>query len=566
MKRKGKKKRLWLIIVLVLVLGAAGGGVWYFTMGKAPEPVLVFPFQNLGMTEYWGDTQESYGPVSTDRMQTVFLSDTQSVTEILVEPGDEVKKGDLLLRFDTSLTDLQLERKRLEVEKQKLLLEEAKKRLVQIKGMRPMVIPEVDPEGGEDEESLGPLLETAYQISAQPEYDGSSKDRALICWLRTDKTIDDTVFEAIRAKAEEYQNYNAQRPTGPAPDNEGNLAPPRTENSTPQVPEAPPIPPDSITDAEAVYVSHYYVVIKVSQGNRALAPKVTWQGMSVTRNPDSGHYQFQLYSAGSLPDHMMAELDMEEESEPEIDYGSGYTSAQLAQMRAEQEKKIAELEFSVRMAEAEYKLLLFETGDGNVYASIDGVVMSVLDQEEAKMTQQPVLKVSGGGGFYIEGFISELEKDNLLIGQEVTVNDWNTGMVYTGTVDSIGDFPTSDGYFSGMGNPTASYYPFLVFVDGSADLQEGRYVSVMFSASTVQSGIYLENPFLRTEMGRSYVYVMGADGLLEKRFVTTGKALWGSYTEIVEGITEEDMLAFPYGKNVKPGVPAVAGDLSDLYG
>ena len=36
--------------------------------------------------------------------------------------------------------------------------------------------------------------------------------------------------------------------------------------------------------------------------------------------------------------------------------------------------------------------------------------------------------------------------------------------------------------------------------------------------------------------------------------------------EILSGLTEEDMVAFPYGKNVKNGAIAVEGDMSDLYG
>ena len=70
---------------------------------------------------------------------------------------------------------------------------------------------------------------------------------------------------------------------------------------------------------------------------------------------------------------------------------------------------------------------------------------------------------------------------------------------------------------------------------------------------------------MRTEKGRSYVLVMGEDGRLEQRFVTTGKSLGGSYTEILGGLTVDDRVAFPYGKNVKPGAPAVDGDISDLY-
>ena len=88
----------------------------------------------------------------------------------------------------------------------------------------------------------------------------------------------------------------------------------------------------------------------------------------------------------------------------------------------------------------------------------------------------------------------------------------------------------------------------------------------MYSVSGTENGIYLENPFLRTENGSTYVLVLGADGRLEQRFVTTGKSLWGNYTEIRSGITAEDLIAFPYGKHVKPGAPAVEGDMSNLYG
>mgnify|MGYP003311178553 CR=1 FL=1 len=81
----------------------------------------------------------------------------------------------------------------------------------------------------------------------------------------------------------------------------------------------------------------------------------------------------------------------------------------------------------------------------------------------APIVEDDVIIESGGGGYYMQGSVSELEKDNLLIGQEVTVNDWNTGMTYTGRVDSLGDYPSADGYWNGMGNPTASFCSFNVF-------------------------------------------------------------------------------------------------------
>ena len=568
-KKLNKRKKLLLSLVSVVLVCAVGAGIWLGVSRSGAEPVLVFPFQYLGMTEYWGDSRETYGPVTTDKIQTVFLSDTQTVTEILVREGDTVKKGDVLMRFDTSLSDLALERKRLDAEKVRLQLEEAKDRLQQIKGMRPMVIPTVSPEAPEDDDSLGSTLDTAFRLSEAFEYDGSSADRALILWLNTSASLTDEMLESARQAAEEFQNRNAQASSGAGEGEEGETPGEgesgEGESGEGESGEGESGEGESGGDPGYVDVNRFYMVVKVSQGNRALGQKVTWQGLIVKRL-GAGNFSLQFFSPSTVPDHMMAEEEGEGEDAPEIDYGSGYTAAQLAQMRQEQEKKIQELELSQRMAEAEYKLMQLEVSDGAVRAAIDGTVISVLSEDEAKKSQQPVLKVSGGGGFYVQGVVSELEKDSLVIGQEVTVNDWNTGMMYTGTIHSIGDLPSSRGGYNGMNNPNASYYPLIVFVDGSADLQEGSYVSVQYSSGTSENGIYLENPYLRTENGKTYVLVRGENGRLEQRFVTTGKSLWGSYTQVLSGLSEDDFIAFPYGKNVKPGAPTREGDLGDLYG
>lgn len=557
------KKKLLIILAAVVLIAAVGAGIWFGTRSSG-DPVPVFPFRYLGMTEYWGDNQESYGPVSTDRIQTIYISDTQIVTEVCVKLGDTVKKGDLLMTFDTTLSDLALERKRLEVEKLKLQLKKAQERLQEIKVMEPMKIPSFSVGGDTGPVETGSKLEGTYQLSHNTDYDGESKEESLICWLNTAASIDDALLEAMRLHAETAQNRNAEAEWN-ASLASAYLASEEVEpeETVPDVPETEP----GDQPYEFFHVYEYYAVIKVTEGNTELGNRLTWQGLHVWGSAEQG-FRFKLFDAyGIVDDHMLSEADSDaaDTSVPEIDYGSGYTAAQIAELRREQEQKIKDLEFNIKMAETNYKIMQTEVTDGNVYSEIDGEVVAVLSEEEARLQRQPIVKVSGGGGFFIQGYISELEKENLELGQDVTVNDWNTGMTYTGNVTQVGDFPSNSGGWNGIGNPNASYYPFTVFVDESADLQAGSYASIQFSTSGTERGVYLENAFIRSEQGEFYVYLQGAGGRLEKRWISVGKSLWGSYKEVLSGVSEEDLLAFPYGKNVKEGAQTVESDLSVLY-
>ena len=843
LSKKGKKR---LIAGTAVVLTAAiGAGIWFGIRGSG-DPVGVYSFYDIGMTEYWGDNQESYGPVSTDKIQTVVLSDTQKVTKVMVKEGQEVKKGDVLMTFDTTLTELELERKRLAVEKQKLDLKAAQRELERIRGLKPMdpdamnpVLPEETPP------DPGREIKGDYEISENKGndgqyYHGASVARPMILWLKDGKQVTNTILKELYETSQKYREEAPTEPTegteptdattpsvpsnasampedpvvaakdngaedpekpstqeggsGETPNPEGNVTPPDTQNGggtgtsdttnttdttdtqnpageTPpdmpaqqeQTPQADPgvdeqmgapvpsidiplkvngvtetiavgangydisstrvieekthwlksavrikggeklatlhIPgvpqgdiaaqtawkeqwgegvevtyqryvsfkcqrlengtltevkdgnlsvytdeevtllvtadmadppagvsctmsvkpadgvfeaspngqslvltgkPDKITEQPQTYEvtalyefqnnagklcqveetypltlevkepteqnkNDFYFILKITEQNRQRTQPLVWQGVHVHAY-DDGSFAFNLFDASSLEDHTLEILEEPEPPElPDIDFGSGMTAAQLKKAKAEQERKVKEQDLALRMAEAEYKIMQAEVNDGKVVAQFDGKIASLLTEEQARQEKKPLMKVSAGGGYYIEVSVSELERENMRIGMEVSVNDWESGQTYPGKVESIGDFPIQGDGWNGLGNPNASYYPFVVFVDGEADLQAGRYASVSYATGTGESGIYLENPFLRTEDGQSYVYVRGENGKLEKRTVIVGKSLWGSYTEILSGLTEEDYIAFPYGKNIKNGAATVEGQLQDLY-
>ena len=84
------------------------------------------------MTDYWGDTTETSGTVTMDKLQKVFLSQTQTSAQVYVTEGQTVKKGDRLLSYDSTLTELDVERARIALERLRLQQENTRKELQQL--------------------------------------------------------------------------------------------------------------------------------------------------------------------------------------------------------------------------------------------------------------------------------------------------------------------------------------------------------------------------------------------------------------------------------------------------
>ena len=573
----GKAKKVLIPIAAVAAAAAIGVGIFAAARnGSGGSTVYVYGIDMVGMTDYWGDSKETSGRVSSDNIQTVMLSDTQQVTGIEVAEGDQVKKGDLLLSYDTTLTELGLEKKRLAVEQLKLQLQEEEDRLTEIRNLQPYT-PRTDtddngsaaiPEGDNFTYDHYPFYDSTDEVErtwlAQYGYDGKSPDTALICWTKYGSIMDDSLANEMGRFLQRCRYLNAMEEYTAQKAAYDEAYAQWEASQDPDKGEAP-TPPTEPQEGDYA-VSDYYMVLKATYGDKTLTYNGAYHGMHVYLS--SSGFFFVPYDASGFYDYTRPETPDTStgDDDTNVDQGPFYTLAEIVQMKEDQQKKILDVEYQIKIAEAEYNIAQKEANDGNVYAEVDGKVVSVLTEEEAKANQQPIIKVSGGGGYYITGSINELDREKLEVGSEVTVTDYRNGTSCMGTVQSIGDFPSSSGGYYGDGNPNASAYPFTVFVDESEDLVSGYYVYMQYSLTDSVDGVYLEKAFVRTEGGVSYVYCKGSSGKLEKREVTTGKTVWGSYVQILSGITAEDQIAFPYGKTVKVGAPTETGDYSTLYG
>ena len=245
------------------------------------------------------------------------------------------------------------------------------------------------------------------------------------------------------------------------------------------------------------------------------------------------------------------------------------TQLDLNKAILEKAQAVKEQEVNLKVAKLKLDKKLAELGDGNVYAEFDGTVKAVRDPDEAYNNSEAVVELSGGGGYYVTGTLSEMDLGSVQVGDSVSISSWMTGAACEGTIVSIDDYPTSNGNNWGDGNSNVSYYPFKVFVTEDANLQPNDYVDIQYqkdtSAEESGSSLYLQSMFIRTDNGKSYVMARGEDGRLEQRWVQTGRDLWGSYTQIRGGLTIDDYVAFPYGRDVVEGAHTQEATTDQLY-
>ena len=241
----------------------------------------------------------------------------------------------------------------------------------------------------------------------------------------------------------------------------------------------------------------------------------------------------------------------DEPEEPE-----GYTAAELTAKIKEKQQELKDLDLDKREAELDLKTYEDACNEGVVTATINGVVKTVGDPENLPNDGSAFLTVAGSDGLYVIGDVSEMMLDQVQVGQQVTANSWESGNSFTATITEISKYPKSGNYYGG-GNPNASYYPFTAYIEDTTGLTNGEYVDISMTVGGASGGenvICIEKAYVREENGRSYVFVAGEDDRLVKRYVSTGKNVYGQAVIIKEGLSMDDRIAFPYGKTAKEGV------------
>ena len=253
-----------------------------------------------------------------------------------------------------------------------------------------------------------------------------------------------------------------------------------------------------------------------------------------------------------------------------IESSAKMTKEEIVERRKEEEANLASLRLDLRECLLAIKAAEKAVNEGTVLSRMNGVVRTVGDKDHISNDGSPFLSVTSEEGLYIKTYISEKMYGKVKVGDSVDIMAWESGASYKGLVRDISAYPI----VSQNSDPLASQYPMTVsFAAGSGEVKNGEWVMITYNPSGDSSEesmadgmgmLYLYNAFVREEDGKMYVMKRGGDGLLVKQYIEVGKISGEGY-EILSGVTTDDYLAFPYGKEVKEGAKTREGTIDELY-
>ena len=185
------------------------------------------------------------------------------------------------------------------------------------------------------------------------------------------------------------------------------------------------------------------------------------------------------------------------------------------------------------------------------------------DPTKGEVDGEPFIVVESTGGAYVQGMVNEYLLSSLQPGQVLTGMAYESGNVFEAEIKEISPYPRDNYYMSGQ---DMSFYPFTAVIPEGQGFKEYEMVTMdLPQTEGNMSGIYISREFIRSKDGQDYVYKEDKHHRLVKQPVKTGKTFYGSTVEIKEGITQEDYLAFPYGKTVKEGAKVKRASIDEWY-
>ena len=246
------------------------------------------------------------------------------------------------------------------------------------------------------------------------------------------------------------------------------------------------------------------------------------------------------------------------------DAGTSYggTAAEIQQQIKDKEKEIRDYQLDIKETNLEIKDIQKKLNNQTIKSTLNGVVKTVGDPEKESNDGKPLIQVVSSEGLYVQGTVSESKMNKLKVGATLSGYSYDNGVSFTAEVREISPYPSDNG----QDGANASSYPFTAYIADASGLSNNSWaeLTLLDEGDGQGQGIYLEKPFVRTENGQYYVMKDDGTGHLTKQIVQVGGIQYGSSYQITGGLSMDDKITFPYGKDVREGAKTEEGTLDDL--
>lgn len=241
----------------------------------------------------------------------------------------------------------------------------------------------------------------------------------------------------------------------------------------------------------------------------------------------------------------------------------GGTAAEIQQQIKDKEKEIRNYQLDMKGTNLEIKDIQKKLNNQTIKSTLNGVVKTVGDPEKESNDGKPLIQVVSSEGLYVQGTVSESQMNKLKVGATLSGYSYDNGVSFTAEVREISPYPSNNG----QDGANASSYPFTAYIADASGLSNNSWaeLTLLDEGDGQGQGIYLEKPFVRTENGQYYVMKDDGTGHLTKQIVQVGGIQYGSSYQITGGLSMDDKITFPYGKDVREGAKTEEGTLDDLY-
>ena len=247
------------------------------------------------------------------------------------------------------------------------------------------------------------------------------------------------------------------------------------------------------------------------------------------------------------------------------DAGTSYggTAAEILQQIKDKEKESRDYQLDIKETNLEIKDIQKKLNNQTIKSTLNGVVKTVGDPEKESNDGKPLIQVVSSEGLYVQGTVSESKMNKLKVGATLSGYSYDNGVSFTAEVREISPYPSDNG----QDGANASSYPFTAYIADASGLSNNSWaeLTLLDEGDGQGQGIYLEKPFVRTENGQYYVMKDDGTGHLTKQIVQVGGIQYGSSYQITGGLSMDDKITFPYGKDVREGAKTEEGTLDDLY-